>query len=638
LGKPIYLTTPIYYVNGKPHIGQAYTTIAADLLKRFYTMNGREAYFLTGTDEHGTKIAEAAEKAGVKPQEFCDDIVGEFKKAWKNLDIINDDFIRTTEQRHIDSFSHLISVLKDKKTDDGQDVIYNATYEGLYCTGCEKFITEKELVDGLCPDHKKAPTVTKENNYFFRLSSFKNEIKELIESNKLKIGPDERRREVLGLFEQDIPDFSLSRERVKWGIELPFDKSQVAYVWIDALSNYITAIGYNKDDEKFKKWWHDSETIHLIGKDILKFHCIFWPAILLAAGLPLPSQIFIHGYFTIDGQKMSKSLGNFIDPNELVEEFGVDTTRYLLLTQYPFGADGDVKRAEFITKYNSDLANDLGNLISRVSKMIVANYDGKLPGPAENIKIDELTEESEKKTMEYIDSMNSLAISKGIEGAISLVRYANKFFANNEPWKLIKDDKLAEAGGVLYACAETIRIVCTMLYPVMPTKMLEALSVFGLGEKDLSIDNARTFYYLQPGAVIKIDQPVFPRMQKKKPDIKQAKSKSDGDADGLIDISDFGKVKLVVAEVISAEKVEGADKLLKLQIDIGAEKRQVIAGIAQHYTPEEIIGKRVVAVKNLKPAVIRGVESHGMLLAAKKGKKLVIVTPDGDIPTGAGIS
>lgn len=635
--KPYYITTPIYYVNDRPHIGHSYTTVAADLLARFQRLNGREAFFLTGTDEHGNKIAEAAEAKGIEPQKFCDEVVEHFKDAWKALNVDYSYFIRTTDARHEKAVQKVLVILHKAKTEEGQPVIYPDTYEGLYCTGCEKFLTEKDLVDGLCPHHRKPPQKVKEKNYFFRLTHYLPKIKSLIEKNELVILPEERRREVLGLIDQELNDFSLSREKVKWGIPLPFDSSQVAYVWVDALFNYVSGIGYGDNEKEFKKWWYDAEVSHLMAKDILKFHCLYWPAMLMAAGLPLPQTMFLHGFFTVDGEKMSKSLGNMIDPNEMVEEFGADATRYLLLTQYPFGADGDIQRGRFSQKYNSDLANDLGNLVSRVAKMIKANFDWKLPEPNKNIEdLEALVSEAEDLPDKALDHINHFRIGAAIDEAMNLIRSTNKFFDTNAPWKMIKEGKTAEAGGVLYVASEVIRIVAIILSPVMPEKSLEILGVYGRGEDELSLDNARTFYSLEPGSKVKIGGSVFPRIQEKKKEGAKQKAKDDS-GEGLIDISEFGKVQLVVAEVIEAEKVEGADKLLKLQIDIGSEKRQIIAGIAEFYKPEEVTGKKIIVVKNLKPAKIRGVESNGMLLAAKKGKKLTLVTPEADIPNGASV-
>ncbi len=638
MAKPIYITTPIYYVNDKPHIGHAYTTIAADLMTRFYRLAGREAFFLTGTDEHGSKVAEAAEAAGLKEIEFCDRTVETFKNAWRNLCIENDYFIRTTSERHIKAVEKILDAMRKAKTDDGRDVVYSDYYEGLYCTGCEKFVTEKDLVNGLCPDHNRPPEKLKEKNYFFRLTAFLGTIKERIESNELVILPDERRREVLGLINQDLPDFSLSRERVKWGIPLPFDESQLAYVWVDALSNYISAIGYADDQASFDKWWSGGEIVHLMAKEILKFHCLYWPAMLLAAGLKLPDVIFLHGFFTVDGVRMSKSLGNVIDPNDMVEEFGVDGTRYLLLTQYPFGVDGDIQAKRFVMQYNADLANDLGNLVSRVAKMIVANFDGKMPEPLKEIDgLEELLALSEALPESAYGHIKHFRLGNAIGETMNLVRATNKFFNDKAPWVLAKEGKLKEMGGILYACSEIIRIVSIILFPIMPNKMREMRSVFSLDDSTLTLDSARKFFELRPGTTVAIDESIFPRLKPRSDEAKGAKTEK-AEGVNVIDIAEFGKVDMRVAEVIKAERVEGASKLLTLQIDLGDEKRQIVAGVAEFYTPEEITGMKIVVVVNLKPAVIRGIESNGMLLAATKGKKLALLTPDKDLPPGARVS
>jgi len=640
MSRPLYVTTPIYYVNDRPHIGHAYTTIAADMITRFHRLAGRECFFLTGSDEHGSKVAEAAAKADLSEIEFCDRTVETFKTAWENLSIKNDYFIRTTSKRHERAVLKILDTMRKAQTDDSQDVIYSGYYEGLYCTGCEKFLTEKELVDGLCPFHDRPPEKLKEKNYFFRLTAFLPKIKEKIESGELVILPEERRREVLGLINQDLPDFSLSRETVKWGIPLSFDKSQSAYVWVDALTNYLSGIGYADDQESFDKWWNGGEVIHLMAKEILKFHCLYWPAMLMAAGVKLPDTIFLHGFFTIDGKKMSTTLGNFIDPNDMVAEFGPDAARYLLLTQYPFGVDGDIKAKQFVTQYNSDLANDLGNLVSRVTKMVTVNFDGVLPEPKREI-------EGQQQLMEQTEALPSMAyghvthfeLGRAISEAMNLVRATNKFFNDRAPWVLAREGKKAELGGVLYACCEVIRIVSIILYPIMPGKMRAVRSVFGLNESTLTLDNARTFFDLKPGTKVTLKDAIFPRLKARPPPAAPAPAQgSEERAEGILDMSEFDRADMRVAEVVEAERVKGTDKLLKLQISLGDEKRQIVAGVAQHYSPEKITGMKIIVVTNLKPVVIRGIPSNGMLLAATSGKKLVLLTPDGDLPAGSKVS
>jgi methionyl-tRNA synthetase len=637
-----YVTTPIYYVNDKPHIGHAYTSIAADFFARFNRLAGRESFFLTGTDEHGTKVADAAEEAAKSPQDFCDEVVTHFMDNWKVLGLTNDYFVRTTDERHVKGVCKLLSVLKEAKTPDGREAIYPGVYEGLYCTGCEKFLTETEMTDGMCSIHKRPAEPLKERNYFFRLEPYIPIIREKIEKNELVILPEERRKEVLGLLKLGLPDFSISRESVKWGIPLPFDPSQVAYVWVDALPNYISAIGYADDDAQFKKWWTDAEIVHLMAKDILKFHTIYWPAMLMAAGLKVPDKLFLHGYFTVNGEKMGKSAGNMIDPKKMVDIYGTDGTRYLLLNQYPFGADGDIKEKEFATRYNADLANDLGNLVSRVAKMMIQYCDGKVPEPKSDIPGQkEIMSMAEDLPDAVYGHVLNFRITDAIYKTLELVREANRFIENAAPWKLAKDGKRDAVGGVLYTAGELIRIVSILLFPIMPGKMREIREVFGLGDDRLNLESARTWFELPSGNKINLKDSVFPRLDAKNiPTLVTPEKEPAGkdEENGLITIDEFARMELRVAVVEKAEPVKKADKLLKLQIDLGMEKRQIVAGIAQQYTPEEITGKKIVVVVNLEPAKIRGIESNGMLLAAINGPELTLITVDGDIAPGASVS
>ena len=635
------VTTPIYYVNDKPHIGQAYTTIAADVLARFHRAGGEESFFLTGTDEHGSKVEETAKKLGKAPQELCDINVEHFKKAWKSLNISYDYFVRTTDARHLKAVEKLLSLLHKATTGDGEKVIYPGEYSGLYCVGCEKFITEKELVNGLCPDHLQAPKKVTERNYFFRLSSYLKPVEELIREDKLKISPQERKKETLGLLKQGLDDFSISREKVTWGIPLPFDPGQNAYVWVDALPNYISAVGYGDDLGQFKKWWKEAKVVHLIGKDILKFHAIFWPAMLLALGESPPDEIFLHGFFTIDGQKMSKTLGNVVYPESLVEQYGSDGTRYLLLTQFPFGQDGDIQQERFVEKYNADLANDLGNLVSRTLKMVKSYCQGDIPKPSVYEESDENLKGEATKCAEVVwQYIRDVNINQVIDQIMKLVRSTNRYIENQAPWALAKDNKRERLKAVLYVSCETLRIISALFYPVLPERCKRIRELLGLSGEELNpnLAKAKKWGLLKPGTNVGTPESLFPRLERKMeiagPKVITTEQKTEPE----VSFEEFSKIDLRVAEVKEAERVKGADKLLKLKIDIGSEERQIVAGIAEQYSPEKMVGKKIVVVTNLKLAKIRGIESKGMLLAAKDGKILSLVCVDKDVKGGSEVS
>lgn len=496
-----YITTPIYYINGEPHIGSAYPTIACDVLARYHRLKGDEVFFLTGSDEHGAKIAETAEKAGQSPQAFCDVMAAKFMECWDELNISNDDFIRTTSDRHKAGVIKFIEKLK------AAGAIYEGEYEGFYCQGCEAFVTERDLVNGECPTHRVKPQLISEKNYFFNLKKYLPEVKRLIDTDEIKIWPGNKKQEVLGLFKQEIGDFSISRSSVKWGIPLPWDQNQVAYVWVDALTNYINALGYGSDQtEKLEKFW--PADVHILGKDILKFHCIYWPAMLLAAGLPIPKNLYVHGFFTVDGQKMGKSVGNVIDPFNLIKEFGVDATRYLLLSQFPFGQDGDIKASQFVIQYNSDLANGIGNFASRVTAMAEKYFGGIVPA-----RDSELKNEVEAIWEGYEASLSSFQVDGAIEAIKKLTQLGDGYVEKNKPWELAKTDE-ARLKEVIYNLLELLRHLSVALWPVMPETAEKILSA--LGQQNFTSSDFQTLKVwglLEPASKIAKNEALFPRIQ-----------------------------------------------------------------------------------------------------------------------------
>jgi methionyl-tRNA synthetase len=496
-----YITTPIYYSNGEPHIGSAYPTIVADVLARYHRLRGDEVWYLTGVDEHGAKMAEAAQTAGKAPQEYCDEMAAKFQECWDELDISNDDFLRTTSERHKAGVDFFLNKLHDA------GAIYEGEYEGFYCQGCEAFVTEKDLVNGQCPIHCQEPNLIKEKNYFFNLKKYLPQVQKLIDSDEILILPATKKKEVLGLFKQEIGDFSVSRQNLRWGIAIPWDESQVTYVWVEALMNYITALGLGSNDTyKLEKFW--PADIHIVGKDIIKFHCIFWPAMLIAAGMKVPKAVFAHGFFTVDGQKMGKSLGNIIDPFNLIKEFGTDATRYLLLSQFPFGQDGDIKAAQFAIQYNADLANGIGNFASRVTTMAEKYFSGAIPA-----RNSELKGEAEKIWTCYQSALDNFQVDGAIEAIKKINQLGDGYVEKNKPWELAKTDekRLTE---VIYNLLEVLRHLGLMLWPIMPEtaeKILTSLSQKDFNSKD--IKTLQVWGLLEPDSQISKVSSLFPRIQ-----------------------------------------------------------------------------------------------------------------------------
>ena len=612
--KTFYLTTPIYYVNDKPHIGHAYTTILADVLTRFHRNSGEDVFFLTGLDEHGQKVQQAAEKHGVDPQKHCNEMAPRFLKLWENLHIQNDDFIRTTEKRHVDVVQHILQKVYDKGD------IYEDEYEGLYSVSEERFITKKEADSGEFRDIKEL----KEKNYFFKMSNYQQALIDHIKNNSDFIQPKHRKNEVLGFLKQPLEDLCISRpkSRLGWGIELPFDSDYVTYVWFDALINYITAPGYNVNEENFNKYW--PANYHLIGKDILTTHSVYWPTMLMSANIPLPQAIFAHGWWLIGESKMSKSLGNVVDPLGLIEEYGVDSVRYYLMREMVLGQDASFTIESFIKRYNSDLANDFGNLLSRISNLLKKFFDGRIPqdedDSAEGLDVKSKAVETVAIVREKIEVMR---VNEAIEIILQFVRSINKYIETKAPWKLAKEEPEI-AGKVLFTAAEALRVSAILLSPIMPNRTQTVLETLGATESGLDWGG------LTSGIEVKLHDPLFPRINIKKLENSVENHGKKEELENVITFDEFQNVELKTAKILKAEKVDGADKLLKLQIKVGDEQRQIVSGIAQFYPPEELVEKMIVVVTNLKPATIFGIESNGMLLAAKNGKTLTLMTIDSE--------
>lgn len=646
-----YVTTPIYYVNAKPHLGHAYTTIVADSLCRFNRLMGRPSYFLTGTDEHGDKIVQAAEKAGQTPREYVDEISGLFRDMWPRLDIHNDDFIRTTEARHIACVQDILQRVYDR----GE--IYFGEYGGFYCTGCERFYTEKELDNGVCPQHRAEPEYIAEKNYFFRMSNHQAWLLEHIRENPDFIRPQGYRNEVVSMLESGVlEDLCISRpkKRLSWGIDLPFDQNFVCYVWFDALINYVSALG-GPEAELYKRFWPVAQ--HVVAKDILKPHAIFWPTMLHAAGLPVYQHLNVHGYWLVRDTKMSKSLGNVVGPLDMAQKYGLSAFRYFLLREMHFGGDSSFSEEALVGRLNADLANDLGNLFSRVLSMNAKYFQGVVPEAGQPDEAErELMTLARQSLQGFAEQYEQVKFSGALESLWELVRGVNRYIDACAPWTLYKNQDLKRLATVLYTALEAMRKTALCLWPVMPRAaetMLDELGwAFDPAKADLS-GEIDTWGSLPSGLKISASSNLFPRVElasdeDKKP-AKEAKPESKGkkaapdkkiaEPAESVDITDFQKLDLRLGTILEAAKHPEADRLLCLKVDLAeAEPRQIVAGLAEHYRPEDLVGQQVVVLANLKPRELRGLISHGMVMAVKDANGLSVLTSQGQRTNGSRIS
>ena len=640
--KSFYITTPIYYPSAKLHIGHAYCTTIADAMARFKRMAGYDVFFLTGSDEHGQKIQQAAEKEGVTPIEYVDKIVAGFQALWKRLHISNDDFLRTSEPRHHRVVQEFFRRAKAKGD------VYKGEYTGLYCTPCESYWTELQLDEnGCCPDCHRPVEKVSEEAYFFKLSNYADRLLKHIEENPDFIRPTSRRNEMISFIKQGLDDLCISRTSFDWGIPVPDDEKHVIYVWFDALTNYVTAAGFFDDPEKFKKFW--PADVHLVGKEIGRFHSIIWPAILMSLDLPLPKQIYGHGWLIVDGDKMSKSKGNVVDPNLLIDEFGADAIRYFLLREIALGQDGNFSRDALIGRINADLANDLGNLLHRTLNMIGKFQDGVIEAATTKSATDEaLIADAAELVAAYEAGMENMEISPVMKKLWAFIGRANKYIDETAPWALAKDPaKKPELSTVMYNLAESLRVISLLISPFMPETAPKIWAQLGM-KGDIwavRLDDVKTWGGVSAGQHIGQAEPIFPRIEVEKEEkgasgAKQEKQKAAPKqekkaetADGVVTIDEFKKIELRVAEVTAAERVPKTDKLMKLTLTLGDETREVVSGIADVYTAEELVGKHVVLVANLKPAKLRGIVSHGMVLAASDGEKLRLI--ETELPAGS---
>ena len=657
-GKTFYITTPIYYVNARPHIGHAYTTIACDTLARYHRMLGDDTYFLTGTDEHGQKIERSAAAAGISPKKFVDEVAGEFRSLWDRMGISYDGFIRTTDEHHKQGVHHLFRLMKEK------GYIYKGSYKGQYCVFDELYVDAPPGAP--CPDCGRPTETISEENYYFKLSAFQKKLIKLYTDHPDFIFPETRRNEVLSFVKSGLKDLSISRTTVKWGIPVPDDPAHVIYVWLDALSNYATAVGLGSgkkaEQKQFEKWW--PADVHMIGKEIVRFHAVYWPAFLMAADLPLPKQIVSHGWLLFEQDKMSKSRGNIVRAETILDVLGADALRYFLLREVVFGQDGSFSFDALVQRYDSDLANGLGNLCSRTLTMIQRYFKGEVPYPSPKAARtggdDAIAKLAGEVIRNYGDLFGSYQFSRALEMAWSLVAGVNKYIVEAEPWALAEkndEESRARLATTLYTSAEALRIVTALVHPVIPESTVKIWSQLGLKNIEKTNPQSLKWGQLKLGTKLGKVEPVFPRAEKAAVErMQQMEQQSSGasapvaaetaptaaptpspTADDKISIDDFAKVELRVAQVKSAEKVKGADKLLRLEVDLGTEVRQIVAGIALAYQPEQLIGRKVVIVANLAPRKLRGLESNGMIVAASIGDNGTPVLAGflEDVPVGA---